>query len=151
MSRRQPFDKYDGTELLTPGEMMQTFGPESSDIERLAMSISQSKHEVPVASETSSIVTYDMERVMPYLSNDYAFTAKQDGKVVAIENDIMIIQYADGTYDDVDLSVRPARNTDGGFYIMNQLSTDLKVGAKVKAGQLVAIDTKYINDHDMFW
>lgn len=147
---KQPFDKYDGTELLTPGEMMQTFGPESSDIERLAMSISQSKHEVPVASETSSIVTYDMERVMPYLSNDYAFTAKKDGKVVAIENDIMIIQYADGTYDDVDLSVRPARNTDGGFYIMNQLSTDLKVGAKVKAGQLVAIDTKYINDHDMF-
>lgn len=147
---KESFDKYDGTELLTPGEMMQTFGPESSDIERLAMSISQSKHEVPVVSETSSIVTYDMDRVIPYLSNDYAFTAKKDGKVVAVENDIMIIQYVDGTYDDVDLSVRPARNTDGGFYIMNQLSTTLKVGDKVKSGQLVAIDNKYINSNDMF-
>lgn len=138
-------DKYTGTELATPAELMQAFGPESCDIERLAMSISQSKHVVPVAHSVASPISYDMERVIPYISTDYAQTAKKDGKVVAIENDVMIIQYKDGTYDDVDLSERPAKNTDGGFYIMNQFITPLKVGQTVKSGQLVAYDPKYIN------
>ena len=137
--------KFTGTELATPAELMQAFGPESCDIERLAMSISQSKHVVPVAHSVASPISYDMERVIPYISTDYAQTAKKDGKVVAIENDVMIIQYKDGTYDDVDLSERPAKNTDGGFYIMNQFITPLKVGQSIKSGQLVAYDPKYIN------
>lgn len=145
-----PDATYDGTELTTPGELMQAFGPESADIERVAMSISQSKHVVPVEDTCSSPVSYDMERLAPYLSEDYARTAKKDGKVVAIENDIMIVQYNDGTFDDVDLSMRPAKNTDGGFYIMNQFTTDLKVGQKVTAGQLIAIDPKYMSQADMF-
>lgn len=142
--------EYDGSELATPGELLQTFGPESADIERVAMAISQSKHVVPVASSTACPVSYDMERVIPYLSKDFAFTAKKNGKIEVIENDVMIIKYDDGTYDDVDLAERPAKNTDGGFYIMNQLSTDLKVGARVKEGQLVAYDKKYINSNDLF-
>lgn len=141
---------YSGAELATPGELMQPFGPESSDVERLAMGISQSKHVVPVASSGPSPVTYDMERVMPYISNDFAKTAKKNGKVVALENDVLMIQYDDGTYDDIDLSERPAKNTDGGFYIMNHMSTDLKVGSRVKQGDIIAYDKKYISDHDMF-
>lgn len=143
--------EYDGTEMLTPGEMMQPFGPEAADVERLAMAISQSKHVVPVEDSGASLVTYDMERVIPYLSTDFARTAKLDGTVVDIENDVMIIKYTDGTFDDIDLSERPARNTDGGFFIMNQMSTNLKPGAKVKAGDLLAYDKKYINaSRDMF-
>lgn len=143
--------EYDGTEMLTPGEMMQPFGPEAADVERLAMAISQSKHVVPVDDSGASLVTYDMERVIPYISTDFARTAKLDGTVVAIENDVMIIKYTDGTVDDIDLSERPARNTDGGFYIMNQLSTNLKPGSKVKQGDLIAYDKKYIdNTRDMF-
>ena len=144
-------DDHPGSELATPAELMQTFGPEAADNERLLMSISQSKHVVPVESSVSCPISYDMERVMPYLSNDFAHTAKMDGEVVEIANDVMIIKYKDGTFDDVDLSERPAKNTDGGFYIMNQMSTDLKVGNKVKAGQIVAYDKKYINGtNDMF-
>lgn len=141
---------YDGTELLSPGEALSPFGAESADIERLCMSISQAKHLVPVASQCSCPISYDFERVAPYLSNDFAFQAKQDGKVVEISEDLMIVQYADGTYDDIDLSVHPAKNTDGGFYIMNNMSTTLKVGAKFKAGQILAYDKKYINDLDFF-
>lgn len=143
-------EDFDGSSLITPAELMQTFGPEAADNERLLMSISQSKHFVPVEHEVACPVSYDMERVMPYLSNDYARTAKQDGEVVAIENNLMIIKYKDGTMDDVDLSERPAKNTDGGFYIMNKMESKLQVGSKVKAGQIVAYDPKYFNDKDMF-
>ena len=142
--------EYDGTELTTPGELLQAFAPESADIERVAMSISQSKHVLPVANGVSSPVSYDMERVMPYLSTDFARSAKKNGKVISIENDLMIIQYDDGTTDDIDLSERPAKNTDGGFYIINSMKTDLKPGARIKEGQLLAYDPKYINNHDFF-
>jgi len=143
-------DDYDGTELLSPGEMLQPFGAESADIERLCMSISQSKHLVPVQSQCSSPISYDMERVAPYMSNDFAFQAKKDGKVVEITEDLMIVQYSDGSYDDIDLSEHPARNTDGGFYIMNRMDTSMKVGSKFKAGQILAFDKKTINDNDFF-
>lgn len=143
-------DDYDGTELLSPGEALSPFGAESADIERLCMSISQAKHLVPVASQCSCPISYDFERVAPYLSNDFAFQAKQAGKVVEISEDLMIVQYADGTFDDIDLSVHPAKNTDGGFYIMNNMSTKLKPGSKFSAGQILAFDKKYINDLDFF-
>lgn len=143
-------EEYDGTELLTPGELLQPFGPESADIERLCMSISQSKHLVPVQSQCSCPVSYDMERVAPYLSNDFAFRSKQAGKIVEISDDLMIIQYDDGTFDDIDLSEHPAKNTDGGFYIMNQMSTNRKVGSRFEANEILAFDKKYINDFDFF-
>ena len=143
-------DDYDGTELLSPGEMLQPFGADSADIERLCMSISQSKHLVPVQSQCSSPISFDMERVAPYMSHDFAFQAKKDGKVVEITEDLMIVQYSDGTYDDIDLSEHSARNTDGGFYIMNRMDTKLKVGSKFKAGEILAFDKKTINDNDFF-
>lgn len=142
--------EYDGTELMSPGEALSPFGAESADIERLCMSISQAKHLVPVASQCSCPISYDFERIAPYLSSDFAFQAKQDGKVVEITDDLMIIQYADGSYDDIDLSTHPAKNTDGGFYIMNNMTTDMKVGKRFKAGQILAYDKKYINDLDFF-
>ena len=145
-------EDYTATELATPGELMQAFGPESADIERVAMSLSQSKHVVPVASSCSCPVSYDAERLMPYLSSDYARSAKKDGKVIDIKDDIMIVQYVDGTYDDIDLSKRPAKNTDGGFYVMNQMfiANDLQIGSEFKASTLLAYDPKYINTNDMF-
>ena len=145
-------EDYTSTELATPGELMQAFGPESADIERVAMSLSQSKHVVPVKSTCSCPVSYDAERLMPYMSSDYARSAKQDGRVVDIKNDVMIVQYKDGSYDDIDLSKRPAKNTDGGFYVMNQMvvANNLKVGDEFKASSLLAYDPKYINTNDMF-
>ena len=141
---------YDGTEIMTPGELLNTFACESADVERVAMSISQSKHLVPTADSGPSLVNYDMERVAPHMSNDFAFNAKKAGKVVAIENDIMIVQYNDGTYDDIDLSYHADKNTDGGFFVMNQMETDLKVGDAFKQNDIIAYDRKYISPKDEF-
>ena len=147
----QPNKKdYDGTELETPAELLNTFDAESSDPERVAMAISQAKHCVPVVDSQPSLVTYDMERVAPYMSNDYTTVAKNSGVVKEIANDIMIVQYDDGTYQDIDLGESPNKNTDGGFYIMNQQITDLKVGDRFEADQIIAYDPKAISDKDMF-
>lgn len=141
---------YNGTELLSPGELLQPFGAESADIERLCMSISQAKHLVPVQSQCASPISYDFERVAPYLSNDFAFVAKQDGKVVELKDEVMIVQYKDGTYDDIDLSLHPAKNTDGGFYIMNKMDSRYKVGQSFKKDDILASDQKTFNENDFF-
>ena len=143
-------DELSDVDILTPAELLQPFAPESADIERLCMSISQSKHLVPVESQCSCPVSYDFERVAPYLSNDFAFVAKHDGQVVAIEENLMIVKYNDGTVDDIDLSEHPVKNTDGGFFIMNKMDTKLKVGSKFKNGEILAFDKKVINDLDFF-
>ena len=143
-------DDYDGTELASAGELLQVFAVESSDIERVAMSISQAKHLVPVSKQTSNLITYDMDRTIPYISNDFAFRTKQAGKVLKIENDIMIVEYKDGTMEDVDLSRHPDKNIDGGFYIMNKMEPLLKEGQRFDENEIVAIDPKYINTNDMF-
>ena len=142
--------EYDGTELETPGELLNPFDTESADPERVAMAISQSKHLVPVENATPALVNYDMERVIPHISNDYAFEADKDGEVVEISNEIMIIKYSDGTYADIDLAERADKNTDGGFYITNRLVAQYKVGDKFKAGDIIAYDPKYITARDDF-
>lgn len=141
---------YDGSELMTPGEFLQPFSTESADMERVCMSISQSKHLVPVASQCSTPVSFDFERVAPYLSNDFAFISKKNGVVKEIANDLMIVQYDDGTFDDIDLSEHPQKNTDGGFFMMNKMDTKLTVGSRFKANQILAFDKKVINDLDFF-
>ena len=147
----QPNKKeYDGTELETPAELLNPFDVESSDPERVAMAISQAKHCVPVVDSQPSLVSYDMERVAPYMSNDYTTVSKKPGVVKEIANDVMIVQYDDGTYQDVDLGESPNKNTDGGFYIMNKQITDLKVGDRFEADQIIAYDPKAIAEKDMF-
>lgn len=143
-------EEYDGTELASVGELLQTFGPESADIERVAMAMNQSKHLVPVASRSPGLVSYDMERVIPYISNDFAFRAKKPGKVVEIKDSIIIVQYNDGTYDDIDLAARPDKNVDGGFYVMNGMVAKCHAGQTFKENDILAIDPKYISDKDMF-
>ena len=141
---------YDGTELETPGELLNPFDVESSDPDRVSMAISQSKHYVPTQSTSYPLVNFDMERVAPYMSSDYTAVSKKAGIVKEISNDIMIIQYEDGTYEDVDLSSHPDKNTDGGFFIMNNMITDFKVGDKFEANTILAYNPKYISEKDEF-
>lgn len=142
-------DEYNGTELNTPGELLNTFATESADIERVAMAITQSKHLVPTE-PSQSLVSYDMERLLPHISTDFSFPAKHNGKVIEIKEDIMIVQYENGMYDDIDLGETVDKNTDGGFFIVNRLKTDLKVGDKFKKHDVLAYNPMFINEKDEF-
>ena len=130
--------------------MLAPFASDSGDIERLCMEQSQSKHMLPVEDQCSWPIGYDFERVAPYISDDFSTVAKQDGKVIEISEDIMIIKYDDGTIEDIDLSDKPARNTDGGFAIMHKIEPMIKAGARFKKGDIIAKDPKVINDNDFY-
>ena len=126
------------TEALSP------FMTTSDDPFRNNMGFTQTaKHGTPIENGMPLLVTTGADQAMPYLCSDmFAFKAKKSGVVKDITNDYMIIEYSDKTIDYVNLAVQTVKNSDGGFYLELHLITDLKIGAKVKEGQLVAWDKK---------
>ena len=130
------------TEAVTP------FGSTHDDPPRTLMTYVQtSKHTVRCDNNDPMLVTTGADEALPYMTSDiFAYKAKQDGTIVEMvqegfgKKNYMIIEYKDGSHEFVDLCEEVKQNSDGGYYVPMKLDTDLKVGQKVKAGQVVAYD-----------
>lgn len=129
---------YSMTEALSP------FVVSSDDPFRNDMTFVQTaKHSTPIDYSTPMLVTTGADAAMPYLcSNMFANKAKAKGVIRDITDDYMIVDYDDGSSDYIRLDEQTMKNSDGGFYINLQLKTDLKIGSKVKAGEILAYDKK---------
>ena len=132
------------TNTLSMTEALSPFVVTSDDPFRNAMTFVQtSKHTTPISYSTPELVTTGADQAMPYMCSDmYAHKAKGKGKVEEITDDYMIIRYSDNTTEYVNLEKQTMKNSDGGFYIDLQLTTDLKVGDTVKQDQIIAYDKK---------
>ena len=140
------------TEALTP------FGSTRNDPIRQAMGFVQtSKHEMRCEHADPPLITNGADEALPYLvSNTFAFKAKENGTVKEIVPDqYMIIEYDkpyldssgnETKYDYVKLNDEVQKNSSSGFYIDLKLDTDLKEGAKVKKGSIVAYDKGSFSD-----
>lgn len=74
------------------------------------------------------------------LSNDFVVSAKDNGKVVDYDEEtmIMVVEYKDGSHQAVNLNKNIVKNGGGGFFLSNQLVTDLKVGDKFRKNDVLA-------------
>ena len=82
------------------------------------------------------------EQVVPHRVDDmFAYTAKQDGKIVSVEKDAITVEYKDGSRRSVQIGRR--FGTVAGVTFPHNLVTPLKVGDKVKEGDIVAYNTNY--------
>lgn len=132
------------TESLTP------FTATRDDPMRLAMGFTQtSKHGMRCEKSDPLLITSGADEALPYLiSNTFAYKTQSDGVVKEITDDHMIIEHPSKdknekpTYEYIDLQEEVQKNSSSGFYITLKLDTDLKVGKKVKAGEIVAYDKK---------
>lgn len=126
------------TEALSP------FMLTSDDPFRNDMTFVQtSKHSTPIEYGTPLLVTTGADAAMPYLTSDmFAHKAKKKGKVSAITDQYLMVDYDDGTKEFVNLAEQTMKNSDGGFYITLKLKTDLKVGQTVKEDTILAYDEK---------
>lgn len=94
-----------------------------------------------VSVEDSSPVLFGnkVESMLPYLlSDEFIVDAKQDGEVIAIEQNYIIVKYKDGTNYAIDIASRIRKNAQAGFFVQNDLISDLKVGDKFKKGDILA-------------
>lgn len=140
--------KLDTAQSLTMSEALTPMGSTHDDPFRALMNHTQTaKHMVRTTVGDPQLVTNGADEAVAYLSSDiFAFKAKKNGVVkelVVNENSresYMVIEYSDKTYDFIDLSEAIKKNSDGGYEVPLKLSTDLKVGDKVKANDVVAYD-----------
>ena len=124
------------TELMTP------FGALHSDPMRTAMTfIQKAKHQLRTSVSHPNLITTGMDDAMPYmLSNTFVYKSREDGKVLELSEDYMVIEYKDKSKDMVRLDKRMVKNSDGGFYGELQLVTDLKEGQAFKKDEILAHD-----------
>lgn len=132
------------TEALTP------FGTTHDDPFRSAMTfIQSSKHGMRTRKSMPMLITNGADEALPYITSDtFAFKSKEKGKVTEKTDDYMIVTYANGENDFIDLSERVMKNSDGGFYITLKLDSDYKVGQSFKKTEILAYD-KYSYSSDV--
>ena len=111
---------------------------------RTAMTFIQTaKHMVRTEDSDPLLVTSGADEAMPYLTSDkFAFKAKNEGKVLELTNEYILVEYIDGTKDYINLVETIEKNSDGGYYVPLKLDAvdKLKVGSKISENQILAYD-----------
>ena len=99
----------------------------------------QQRHVVPCAGYTQAAVRTGYEQVIGHRTGDlFCTTARQDGKVISISDEGIIVEYADGTRKGIELGRR--YGAAGGLTIPHSVVTGLQVGEKFKAGDVLAFN-----------
>ena len=89
-----------------------------------------------------ALVRTGYEQVIANRTSDlFAATAKKSGKVVALTEKGIIIEYDDGDRLAVELGRRFGKSSD--LHIPHNVVTDMKLGQKVKEGDVVAYNTNF--------
>lgn len=82
------------------------------------------------------------ERVMPHRTDDlYAYTAKDNGKVVEKSDEFLVIEYKDGERKTIELGRRFGNFS--GATIPHSVVTDLKEGQSIKKGDVVSWNANF--------
>ena len=141
-------DNMNVTKTFCMTEALNPFTSTRDDPMRIAMGFIQtSKHGMRIEAGCPNLISNGADQALPYLiSNQFAFKAKDDGKIIEKTDDYMIIEYKSGSHDFVDLRDNIKKNSNGGFYNTIKLDTKLVVGNRVKAGQIVAYDKLSFSD-----
>lgn len=151
LNNRKDMDKLNDANLITPVEMLTPMTVTVDDNNRTLMATKQTGHVIPVENNCPALISNGMDQMIHYrTSNDFSVVAKEDGKVLTIDNEkqLMIIQYKSGEKQAIDLSPHVVKNGGGGFYLVNQLKAKVKNGATFKKDTILAYDPKYYKDND---
>lgn len=127
--------------LFSPGELLIPLGAMYDDPTRLGHAIRQSRHVIPVKKSSPVLISNGAEEVCRHhLSSDFVVNAKEDGKVIQLDDDtkILIVQYKSGKTQAVNLGGNIVKNAGGGFYLSNVLKTNLKLGDSFKKDSVIA-------------
>ena len=111
-------------------------------------SYKQTKYMISVADSDPVLIGNRVEAVVPYLlSDEFVVDAKEDGEVVEVTKDWVIIRYKSGKNYAIEVAPRVKKNASAGFYVDNTLKCDLKVGDKFKKGDILAYNDKQFTKH----
>ena len=141
-------DDLNSANLFTAAELLTPIGVTHDDPDRTSMSYKQTKYMVPVADSDPVLIGNRVEAVVPYLlSDEFVVDAKEDGQVVDVTPDWVVVKYKSGKNYAIDISPRVKKNASAGFFVDNTLKCDLKLGDKFKKGDVLAYNDKQFTKH----
>jgi len=132
-------DKLNSANLLTPAELLTPLGVQHDDPTRTSMAYKQSKYMLMIEDSDPVMIGNKVESIVPYhMSDEFTIVSDDNGKVIDVDNGLIVIQYNNGAYKTIDTNPQVKKNSSSGFYVKNTLTCELKLNDKVKKGQILA-------------
>ena len=128
------------SELLTPGTVSR------DDAIRNAIATSQTSHIVSTAEAEPVLVSNGVDEIAAsYLSDEFVVMAKEDGKVIEINDGYMIVQYKSGKKQAIPVMDRYSFNSGSGFYVDNKLKSNFELNDSFKKDDILAYHEKFFS------
>lgn len=139
--------EYSEEQTMTFSEILNPFVTTHDDAPRIAMGFQQSGHMIPGNKNDPALITYGMDRALPYyLSDDFVAKAKDDGTIVDIKDDFMFIEYNNGKREVINIGTEIEANGGGGFFMDIQKKTHFKKGDKIKEDDILCSNEFFFKD-----
>ncbi len=141
MSKRFDMAKPNPTALLSTSALLAP-ASDRDDPKRVNFVSIQQKHAVACDGYHQHTVRTGYDSVLAYRTDElYAFTAKKPGKVRAIVDKGIIVDYDDGTYSGYELGRRFGNSQ--GLTVAHNVVTPLKEGDEFKVGDAIVYNTGF--------
>lgn len=128
------------SELLTPGTVSR------DDAIRTAIATSQTGHILPTDEAEPVLVSNGVdELVAAYVSDEFAVTAQENGKVLEISDGYMIVEYASKKKQAIPVSDRYSFNPGSGFFVDNKLKSNFEPGDTFEQNDILAYHEKFFS------
>ena len=128
------------SELLTPGTVTR------DDAIRTAIATSQTSHIVSTEGSQPVLISNGVDEIVPaYLTEEFSYVAREDGQVIDMNEDYMIIQYKSGKKKAINIGHKPSFNSGSGFYVDNKLQSNFELNDKFKQGDILAYHEKFFS------
>ncbi|CCE26123.1 putative RNA-polymerase beta-subunit [Yersinia phage phiR1-37] len=149
--REKDIKDFTADNLFSAAELVNGFTPKHADAPRAIMATTQNKHIINTKVQHPTLVGTGVDKALAHIiGQEFAWKAVKDGKITSIdeEKNLVFIEYIDGTTSAIDISMKAAKNSGGGFYIQNKLDlvNGIKVGSKFKAGKVIAYDKNFFKE-----
>lgn len=141
-------DELSDVNIFSPVEMLTPGTPNVDDSIRVAIADKQSKHLVPTVGAVPALVSngYD-EAIQFHLSDSFVINAEEDGKVVEVNEEVgmIVVEYKSGKHKAFSTKPEIVKNSNGGFYMNNQLTPTVKLGDKFRKDEVLAYHPQYFH------
>lgn len=136
--------KTNDLDLLSYSELITPASATRDDAIRTAIATSQSSHIMATDDSEPVLISNGLDEILPgSLNDEFSVVAKEDGSVIDMDDQYMIVQYKSGKKEAIPISDRYSFNSGSGFYVDNKLITDLKVKDKFKQNDVLAYHSKF--------
>lgn len=145
-SSKGPDDAYNDLELASFSELLTPGTVSRDDAIRTAIATSQTGHIVPTIKAQPVLISNGIDEIVPsYMTDEFTVTAEEDGKVIDMNDDYMIVQYKSGKKRAIEIGHRESFNSGSGFYIDNKLQPALKLNDSFKQNDVLAFHERFFS------